>query len=278
MVLLIVRPYNLYGCDDFAVSAPGLPTLDRHCDCMSLAPEAKFLHSGDTALVVEFGARIDRSVSARVLALARRLQAEAIPGVVEVVPTFRSLMVHYEPLVLPQAELKRRLGPLIEGLTAEERAGRQWRIPACYDPEVGPDLREVADRTGLSVAQVVERHSATPFHVYMMGFLPGFPYMGDLPPELELPRRENPRVRVPPGSIAIAMAMTSIYTLESPGGWHLLGRTPAPLWDLRRAQPALLAAGDKVVFAPVSLREHEAILAQAAAGEYQLLAEEGARA
>jgi KipI family sensor histidine kinase inhibitor len=245
---------------------------------MSIAPGPRFLHAGDTALVVEFGERIDRNVSALVLSLARRLEAEAIPGVVEVVPTFRSLMVHYEPLSLPNKDLRRRLGPLIENIEAQERPGRQWRIPACYDAEVAPDLGEVAERTGLSVAQVVERHSATTFHVYMMGFLPGFPYMGDLPVELELPRRDSPRVRVPPGSIAIAMAMTSIYTLESPGGWHLLGRTPAPLWDLRRAQPALLAAGDKVTFAPVSLREHEAILAQAAAGEYELQPAEGLRA
>ena len=247
------------------------PPETRNCNRMNVATQPRFLHSGDTALVVEFGERIDRDVSALVLSLARRLQAEAIPGVVEVVPTFRSLLVHYEPLSLPHKELVRRLAPLIEGITAQQRPGRQWRIPACYDPELGPDLGEVAQRTGLSPAQVVERHSATPFHVYMMGFLPGFPYMGDLPAELELPRRENPRVRVPPGSIAIAMAMTAIYTLESPGGWHLLGRTPAPLWDLRRAQPALLAAGDKLVFAPVSLREYEAILAKAAAGEYELL-------
>jgi KipI family sensor histidine kinase inhibitor len=237
---------------------------------MNAAPKARFLASGDTALVVEFGEAIDRAVSALVLALARRLEAAAVTGVVEVVPTFRSLMVHYEPLVLPHGDLQRRLAAMLEGLAPEERPGRQWRIPACYDGDCGPDLPEVAERTGLTVAQVVERHSATPFHVYMMGFLPGFPYLGDLPPELELPRRESPRIRVPPGSIAIAMAMTSIYTLESPGGWHLLARTPAPLWDLRRAQPAVLAAGDKVTFEPVSLREYEAMQARAADGSYAL--------
>ena len=104
----------------------------------------------------------------------------------------------------------------------------------------------------------------------MMGFLPGLPYLGGLPPEFELPRRENPRVKVPPGSVAVAMSMTVVYPQECPGGWHILARTPAPLWDMRRTPPALLAAGDKVTFAPVSLREYERLLAKAAAAELRL--------
>ncbi|KAB2919148.1 MAG: 5-oxoprolinase subunit PxpB [Hyphomicrobiaceae bacterium] len=240
---------------------------------MHITPAARFLPSGDTALVVEFSDRIDRRVSALVLTLAEKLDAAAIPGVIEVVPTFRSLMVHYEPLRLPQAELRQRLGPLIEGMAATERDGRHWRLPACYDESLGPDLADVAQRTGLSVHQVVERHSATTFHVYMMGFLPGFPYLGDLPPELELPRRESPRIKVPAGSIAIAMAMTSIYSLESPGGWHLIGRTPVPLWDLRRDPPVLLAAGDKIIFEPISLREFEALTAKLTEGDYRIAPE-----
>jgi KipI family sensor histidine kinase inhibitor len=245
---------------------------------MPPVPQPRFLRSGDTALVVEFGDRIDRDISARVLSLAGLIEAAAIPGVVEVVPTFRSLMVHYEPLALPHCELEQRLGPLIDRIRIEERPGRRWRVPACYDADAGPDLADVAERTGLSVAQVIERHSATEFHVYMMGFLPGFPYMGTLPAELELPRRENPRLRVPSGSIAIAMAMSTVYTLESPGGWHLLGRTPILMWDPRRAEPTLVAAGDKVMFTPVSRREYETILAQATAGTYDLRPDGEARA
>jgi inhibitor of KinA len=178
--------------------------------------------------------------------------------------------VHYEPLALPRADLERRLGPLIERITVEERPGRRWHLPACYDEEAGPDLAYVAERTGLSVAEVIETHSATEFHVYMMGFLPGFPYMGGLPAKLELPRRENPRLRVPSGSLAIAMAMSIVYSLESPGGWHLVGRTPVLMWDPRRAEPTLLAAGDKVMFTPVSRAEYEAILAQSTAGTYDI--------
>jgi inhibitor of KinA len=243
---------------------------------MPLLPRPRFLQSGDTAIVVEFGDGIDRQLSAQVLSLARTVQAAAIPGVVEAVPTFRSVMVHYDPLVIPNARLKQLLMPLLEGLTAGESAARCWRLPACYDQAVGPDLTDVAHRTGLTVNQVIERHSGAIYHVYMLGFLPSFPYMGDLAAELQLPRRETPRIKVPRGAIAIATALTCIYTLDSPGGWHLVGTTPAPLWDLRRDPPAPLAAGDKVVFTPISLREHQSLLTKVANGEYQLTPEETA--
>jgi inhibitor of KinA len=234
---------------------------------MHSPPQPRFLAAGDTALVVEFGASVDRALSELVLALARKLDNARIPGLVETVPTFRSLMVHYDPLEMTHAELQRRLMPLIDGLEATEITGRHWRIPACYDESFGLDLAEVAQRMGLSESQVIERHSSANHLVYMMGFLPGLPYLGGLPPEFGLPRRESPRVKVPAGSISVAMAMTIIYPLESPGGWHILARTPTPLWDMRRANPALFAAGDTVTFAPVSLGEYEAMLAKAAAGE-----------
>ena len=230
----------------------------------------RFLPCGDTALCVEFGDNIDRRVSALVLALAERLEAASMPGIVELVPTFRSLLIHYDPSVLLQAELTANLEPLLTGLTAAEDSGRLWRFPACYHESLAPDLVEVASRTQLTPHEVAERHSAVTYHVYMVGFLPGYPYMGDLPPELALPRRENPRTKVPPGSIAIASTMTAVYALESPGGWHLIGRTPLPLWDLRRDPPVLLGAGDKVVFQPVSLGDYGTLLAKSAAGEFRL--------
>lgn len=237
---------------------------------MTLTPDIRFLHAGDTALVVEFGDRVDRELSNRVLTLARRLDDAAIAGVVEAVPTFRSLMVHYDPLRLPHAQLLDRMRPLLERLEAAASAGRHWRIPACYDESFGLDLAEVASRLGLSTRQVIERHSAATLNVYMMGFLPGLPYLGGLPPEFDLPRRENPRIRVPRGSVAVATAMTVVYTQESPGGWHVLARTPAPLWSMRRDPPALLAAGDTVTFEPVSLGEYEALLAKAGNGTLHL--------
>lgn len=235
-----------------------------------MSAAARFLPSGDTALVVEFGDRVDRHVSGLVIALAERLKAAAVAGVVELVPTFRSLLVHYDPSVLPNAELKARLVPMIAGLEPAERSGRLWRIPACYDEIIGPDIAELAGETGLSPSEIAERHSGATYQVYMIGFLPGFPYMGDVPPELQFPRRQNPRVSVPRGSIAIATTLTAIYPLESPGGWHLIGRTPIPLWDLGSDPPTLLAAGDRVVFAPISLSEYESILVRAQEGDFQL--------
>jgi inhibitor of KinA len=239
-------------------------------------PDYKVLPAGDTALVVEFGDHIDRRLSARVLALARRLGEVAIDGMIETVPTFRSLMVHYDPLTLPASALIARIRELMQGLEITEDAGRRWQLPACYDSRLAPDLADVAARTGLSPAQVIERHSAVTYHVYMLGFLPGQAYMGDVPVELALARRETPRVKIPAGSLAIAATMTCIFPLETPCGWHLIGRSPVSLWEQRPRPGALLAPGDKVTFTPVSLREYEGLLAKAAEGALRITPSDGA--
>ncbi|TMJ63293.1 MAG: 5-oxoprolinase subunit PxpB, partial [Alphaproteobacteria bacterium] len=126
-----------------------------------------------------------------------------------------------------------------------------WHVPVCYEGEFAPDLAQVARLTGLMPNDVVALHSGTRFHVYMLGFLPGFPYMGDLPPQLALPRRADPRLRVPAGSISIATSLTAIYPYESPGGWHLIGATPIRMFDPERPKPALFAPGDAVSFQPI---------------------------
>jgi inhibitor of KinA len=234
---------------------------------MTDQPRPRYLASGDTALVVEFDERIDRAVNNRVLALAMALEQARIAGVCEAVPTFRSLMVHYDPVATSFTDLKRRIDVLLVGLTSAGEGGRHWALPACYEDELAPDLDEVAKRTGLTPAHVVELHAGQFFHVYMIGFLPGFPYMGDLPEALALPRRENPRTRVPAGSVCIAMTMAGVYPLESPGGWHLLGRTPVRLFDARRKGAVLLAPGDKVRFKPISAREFRKIDSLAQAGK-----------
>ncbi len=228
----------------------------------------RLLPAGDTALAVEFGDRIDRELSGLVLALARRVTEAKIAGVVECVPTFRSLMIYYDPLLLPYAALSARIAKLVQGLRSTETAVRSWRLPVCYDESVAPDLGDVAARTNLTPAQVIERHSAVAYHVYMLGFLPGQPYMGDVASELALPRRQSPRMRIPAGSVAIATTMTCVFPAQTPCGWHLIGRCPVVLWDLKRgASMPLLQPGDKVGFAPVSLREYEDLLARAAEGQ-----------
>jgi KipI family sensor histidine kinase inhibitor len=229
-------------------------------------PEYKMLPAGDTALVVEFGDHIERRLSSWVLALARRLTEARISGVVETVPTYRSLIVHFDPLVLSASALMTRVVDMMRGLQLKQSIGRHWYLPACYDPAIAPDLDDVAGRTGLSPAQVVELHSSTTYHVYMLGFLPGMAYLGDVPAELGLPRRTTPRLHVPAGSLAIATTMTCVYPLDTPAGWHLIGRSPVPFWERRPVIKTLLTPGDRVTFSPVSLAEFEELSAKAAAG------------
>jgi KipI family sensor histidine kinase inhibitor len=228
------------------------------------------LNAGDTALVVEFGERIDRRLSALVLALDQRLIAANVPGIIETVPTLRSLMIHYDPAVTTHDALEARVAPMLRGLEGTPAQGRSWTIPVCYEPAVGPDLADVAGRTNRTPDAVAELHSSVRYRVYMLGFLPGQPYMGELPQGLHLPRRENPRTAVPPGSVAIATTMTTIYPLDSPGGWHLIGRTPTRLFDSSREPPVLLAPADDIMFQPISLAEFETLEAAAEAGDWEL--------
>lgn len=237
----------------------------------SSAPRVRFLPAGDSALVVQFGETIDRALSGRVLWLRSRVAAAELPGVLETVPTFRSLLVHYDPLRTAYRPLSRALARLLEaGAEAAPAPARRWRLPVCYAPREAPDLEEVARRTGLGTAEVVSLHAGAEYHVYMIGFLPGYPYMGDLPAPLVLPRRENPRLRVPPRAVAIATTLTAIYPLASPGGWHLIGTTPVRIFDAGWTPPALLAPGDRVAFDPVSAAEAETIRRDDAAGRYRV--------
>jgi KipI family sensor histidine kinase inhibitor len=232
--------------------------------------KARFLLAGDTALVVEFGDRIERAVSDDVLRLSARVRGARIRGVTETVPTYRSLMIHYDPLVTDSSRVRDAIEELLGRHSTESREVKLWRIPACYGVSHAPDLQDVAERTGLTTNDVVKLHVGTCFHVYMIGFVPGFPYMGDLPESLVLPRRTDPRVKVPAGSIAIAVGQTAIYPLESPGGWHLIGATPIRLFDPASTQPALLAPGDKVRFEAVDAREFAAISEAVARGVYRV--------
>ncbi len=211
-------------------------------------PFPRFLSSGDTALIVEFGRSVDRTLNERVLELDAAVRAAQPPGVVETIPTFRSLMVVYDPLVTRAAEVRSALAALLNTSRAAVVAGRRWRVPVCYEGDLAPDLEAVAKTTGLSLGEVVALHTTPVHHVYMIGFVAGLPYLGDLPTALALPRRASPRVRLPAGSVAIAMGLTVIYPVESPGGWHLIGNTPVTLFDPGRMPPALMAPGDQVVF------------------------------
>ncbi|MBB3770237.1 KipI family sensor histidine kinase inhibitor [Angulomicrobium tetraedrale] len=230
---------------------------------------ARFLELGDTALAVEFGATIAPEINALVHRTAALLAADPPEGLVETVPTFRSLLVHYDPRRTSAAALQESLAALDIGEARVEAPARIWRIPVLYGGEAGPDLTDVARATRLGEGEVIARHAGTVYRVYVQGFLPGFAYLGDLPAELDLPRLTTPRVRVPAGSVAIAQRMTGIYPVESPGGWRLIGHTPLRFFDPAQAPPTLFAPGDGVRFVPVEADEHAAIRAAVAHGAYQ---------
>lgn len=231
----------------------------------------RILDLGDTAFTVEFGDRIDPALQAQVNGFDAALRAAAdagrMPGLIEMVPTFRSLTVIVDPIIADRAAIQARVRECLDRAhTAEGAPSRRWRLPVIYGGADGPDLTAVAQVAGMEPEAVIERHTTQDYVVYMLGFLPGFPFMGDVPTELRLPRRTEPRVRVPAGSVAIANGMTAIYPWESPGGWHLLGRCPAPLFDASRTVPALLAAGDRVGFEAVGTEAMADIEADLAAG------------
>jgi inhibitor of KinA len=219
----------------------------------------RFLSAGDTALVVEFGSVVDPALIATVQGLDRAVAAAALPGVVETVPSFRSLMIHYDPLVTSAAALSAAVLALERGAVAAAAPVRRWRLPCCYAAQFAPDLDHVAAATGLPAEAVVTEHSGTEFTVAMLGFLPGCPFLAGLDARFDLPRRTRPRTRVPAGSVAVAQTLSVIYPAESPGGWHLIGNCPVPLFDPNRASPTLLAPGDIVRFHPIDAPEHDRI-------------------
>ncbi|MEM9782192.1 MAG: 5-oxoprolinase subunit PxpB [Pseudomonadota bacterium] len=230
--------------------------------------ELRFLPFGDAALIVEFGREKDRMLSASVLALDRQIAAAGIVGVIETAPSFRSLTVQFDPLQTDGAAVEAAIRPLIDARGAGGGRARRWRFPACYEGAFAPDLADVAARAGLTPSAVIELHAGIAHHVYMIGFLPGCPYMGDLPPAIDFPRRHDPRTAVPAGSVAIAVGLTVIYPVTSPGGWHLIGRTPVTLFDTMAEPPALLAPGDAVVFEPIGAAAYARVAAAAASGDW----------
>jgi KipI family sensor histidine kinase inhibitor len=223
-----------------------------------LFERAAFRIAGDRGLLVEYGNEIDPEVNSKVRAMAVLMQENRPEGVIEIIPTYRSLLVVYDPAVMGIDDLKKNL------ITMEDRLGEvdipppdTVEIPVCYGEDYGPDIQFVADCHDLSVDDVVRIHSAPAYQIYMIGFTPGFPFLGGLPETLHTPRLETPRSHVPAGSVGIANNQTGIYPVDSPGGWQLIGRTPLKLFEPRKANPFLYKAGDKIRFKPISRREYD---------------------
>jgi len=233
----------------------------------------RYLSCGDTAFTVEFGNEISPEINGRVMALhtaiGRACDEGRLAGVVETVPTMRSLMVTYDPMATSRAELQPKVAALVAQGPVAGLKSRKLTVPCCYDdPEFAPDLAEVAERTKKTPEQVIAAHIASPFRVYVLGFMPGLAYVAGLEPSLFLPRRAEPRVRVPRSSVAIAMDMTTIYPFESPGGWHLIGRTPLWMFDQRREQPVFLAPGDSLAFQRIDRKTYDRIARDVEAGSF----------
>lgn len=213
---------------------------------------ARICRLGEHLLLVELGTTIDDELNRRVLALAAWVRLQRWPGVLDVVPAFASLGLHLAPTADDRAiehRLRERLGGA--PASADDEPGKLVDIPVRYGGEDGPDLDEVAARSGLPRAEVVERHAARTYRVFMLGFLPGFAYLGTVDPAIEVPRRTTPRTAVASGSVGLAGAQTGIYPRVSPGGWQIIGRTNVPLFDPRHDPPTRLAPGDRVRFVPV---------------------------
>lgn len=209
----------------------------------------RVLPAGDAALLLEFDEVIDPVINAQVMAAADAIREARVPGVRDIVPTYRSVTVYFNPLKTDANRLRDLL---------EEKGGEAAlvsapsrppvRIPVCYGNDLGPDLQAVADHAGLSAAEVVRLHAAATYRVFMIGFLPGFPYLGLLDSRIAAPRLATPRVRVPAGSVGIAGRQTGIYPVDTPGGWQIIGRTPLKMFDAAGETPCLLKPGDAVQF------------------------------
>ena len=207
---------------------------------------------GDSALLVQLGNEINPAINHRVHALNALLQTNSIMGIIETVPAYCTLLVHYDPLILTFDEVTHWAQDKLTQLDDSfHRMPRQIEVPVRYGGASGPDLETVAASKGISTADVIRIHSAREYTVYMMGFTPGFPYLGILDERLIMPRLETPRTLVRAGTVAIAGSQTGIYPLDSPGGWHLIGWTPLKLFDPTSGAPFLFAPGDVVNFIPI---------------------------
>ena len=232
----------------------------------------QFLAAGDRAIVIELGDEISIECNQRVHSLHRAIARAEIPGVVDIIPTYRSLLVEYDASKVSFADINASLLDIGAGSAdASEEDATVIHLPVLYGGEYGPDLEFVARNADMSADEVVDLHSGTEYPVYMMGFTPGFPYLGGMSKRIATPRLATPRGVIPAGSVGIAEAQTGVYPIESPGGWQLIGRTPLRLFDVTRTPPSLIDAGDCVRFVPLAYEdEYRDIEEKVSAGEYQV--------
>ncbi|MCK8825410.1 5-oxoprolinase subunit PxpB [Fuchsiella alkaliacetigena] len=233
--------------------------------------EAKFLPAGDRALVMELGAEVSPVINRKIRNLSLGIRKQGIKGIEELLPTYRSILINYNPLLIQRRELIRELKKIEKSISDFNLPQPKLvEIPICYGGEYGLDLEYVAQYNNLSPIEVIELHSAEEYLIYMLGFTPGFAYLGGLAEQIATPRLKEPRVEIPAGSVGIAGQQTGIYPISSPGGWQLIGRTPLKLFDPQRQIPILegIKAGNYLKFIPITEVKYEEIKEKVESGEY----------
>lgn len=236
----------------------------------------KILTAGDSSLLIEFGKEISPEINKRISATVQLMKEQHIEGVVDVIPAFASLLINYDPRVIAYDKLVKRMKHLLK-MDAKVETGKKriFEIPVCYGGEFGPDLENIAKHANLTEQEVIDIHSSRDYLIYMLGFLPGFCYLGGLDERIYTPRLVNPRIKIEAGSVGIGGSQTGIYPLESPGGWQLMGKTPVKTYDPERETPIMVEAGNYIRFIPVDRAEYDRIKELVDKGEYECTVREG---
>jgi KipI family sensor histidine kinase inhibitor len=232
--------------------------------------KTKYLTAGDKALDMEFGNSISEQINNKIRSMAEAIGTQDIKGIVELVPTYRSLMIHYDPLETSYDQLVDSLKELENNLeNISLPAPEVIEIPTLYGGDYGPDIENVSKHNDLSIEEVIKIHTSGEYLIYMLGFTPGFPYLGGMDTRIATPRLATPRTKISGGSVGIAGSQTGIYPIDSPGGWQLIGKTPIPLYDSQRESPILLKAGNYIVFKSIDEKDYLEIEEALKKGTYQ---------
>ncbi|RVU55591.1 5-oxoprolinase subunit PxpB [Anaerosphaera multitolerans] len=233
--------------------------------------DVKYLVAGDSAIIMEFGNEISEEINARIRSTIDKIDAAKIDGIVELVPTYRSITINYNPIKIKYDELIKKLKTFEEfDSDATEGKVKIIEIPTIYGGEYGPDIEFVAENAGLSQEEVIKIHTGTDYLVYMLGFAPGFTYLGGMDERIATPRLKTPRLKIPGGSVGIAGAQTGMYPSESPGGWQLIGRTPLKLYDEKNDPPVFINAGDYIRYVQIDEKEFNRIKSLVDQGGYKV--------
>lgn len=238
-------------------------------DCLR---EAKMLVASEYGLVVEFGTVITPQINTLIQYFTRLVISKKIGGIIEAIPTYRSVMINFDPLLITRADLTEFISQTLNEIKLQDMkriTPKVVYVPVCYGGVLGPDLEFIARHTGLAVKEVISIHTSTPYLVYMLGFTPGFPYLGGMSDRIAVPRREKPRDQIPGGSVGIGGNQTGFYPVESPGEWWLIGRTPVKAFNAKSSNPFLFSAGDYLHFFHITIEEYFSIRREVEADTYK---------